>query len=102
MTPYVADGGWVAAKDCDIDITKYQKVKSSVKYMVLDLAAENGPIDYKTLSDITGMPTDYAADRLIRYARAGVLSRSREGDGGLSQFEITAKGRERLRYFDRQ
>lgn len=83
-------------------MSTYEQVKSSVKYLVLDLTAEHGQMDYQTLAAETGMPTEYAADRLVRYAKAGLLARDREGKGGLSTFTLTDHGRTRLRYFERQ
>lgn len=69
--------------------------------MVLDVVADRGSMDYRRLASITGMPEEYAAERLTRYARRGLLTRDRDGDGGLSTFELSPKGRERLRFFRR-
>lgn len=93
---------WVARYDCTIDMSTYLQCRSPVKFLTLDLIDHRGAIDYIQLHQMTGMPTDYAAERLTRYARAGLLKRERDGRNGRSTFRLTARGRQRLGFFRRQ
>lgn len=94
--------GWKLSADCQLPTGEYERVRSPLKYLVLDLADEYAELTYLDLAEETGMPSAYAADKLVRYARKGLLERNREGEGGRSHFRLTPHGRDRLRWFRRQ
>lgn len=94
--------GWRMATDCQINTEEYHGVRSPLKYLVLDLIEARDVLTYSALAEETGMPESYAADKLVKYARQGLLERDREGEGGLSRFRLTPHGRDRLFYFRRQ
>lgn len=93
---------WTFARNCQGDTSEFMGVKSSLKFYVLNMVDSRQDLTYKTLADESGMPTSYAADRLVKYAQKGLLSRDRESPGSLSTFELTKHGRERLAWFRRQ
>lgn len=93
---------WTFLDDCEANTSQYRGVNSPLKYFVLDLVDTEGEITYKTLMEETGMPKSYAADRLVKYARRGLLSRSRDTPAAISTYRLTQHGYERLRWFRRQ
>lgn len=98
----VSDGDsatWAFATDCPGDVSPYLGVRSPVKFYVLDFVQKRGAVTYDELEAETGMPSNYAAGYLARYARRGLLHRERDGPGGRSLFSLTPSGRQRLRYF---
>lgn len=96
------DYNWAFHRDCRGNIGEYLEVKSSLKFYVLDLVDSRGDLTYKTLAGESGMPSAYAADRLVKYAQKGLLKRDRQKPGSLSTFELTDHGRDRLAWFRRQ
>jgi hypothetical protein len=93
---------WSFSIDCEADVRPYLNVNAPVKFYVLDLIDRRQELTYADLAEETGMPSEYAADRLVKYARKGLLKRSREGDGGISTFTMTRRGADRLAHFRRQ
>lgn len=91
--------GWCFLDDAETNTAAYSGVRSPLKFCVLDLVERRGTVTYGELADALGMPPDYAANYLVRYARAGLLRRERTGGSGLSIFQLTAAGQSRLRYF---
>lgn len=92
---------WLFRRDCPEDVTPYQQASSPVKFYILDFVAKRGNTTYDELADHTGMPSNYAAGYLARYARAGLLRRERDGPGGRSLFSLAKLGESRLAYFRR-
>lgn len=92
---------WTFLTDCDTDISKYESVRSPLKFYVLDLVDSLGEVTYTQLAEESGMPRDYAADRLVKYAKKGLLTRERDGPGQESTFRLSSHGADRLLWFHR-
>lgn len=94
-----AGGGWSFTADAPVDVSRYLRANSPLKFYVLELCEERGDLDYHDLADDLGMPPHYAADRLVGYARAGLLDRTRAHGSARSFFRLTPRGRDRLAHF---
>lgn len=93
--------GWRFLDDAPIPTDRYARVRSPLKYCVLEIVDRRAGVTYLELADELDMPTEYAADRLIKYRRAGLLvSETNAGDSGRrSTFQLSDRGRKRLIYF---
>lgn len=93
---------WSFLDDFTGNVSEYNGVRSPLKFCVLDLADRRQGLTYLQLADETGMPETYAADRLTKYARKGLLQREREGEAGISIFTLSRRGHRRLLWFRRR
>lgn len=93
---------WTFLDDAPVDTERYGLVNSPLKFCVLETVEAYGTLDYRELADRLDMPPKYAADRLIKYARAGLLDRERNERGRRSTFSLNDHGRSRLAHFREQ
>lgn len=93
------ESGWTFTRDATVDTDRYDRVNSPVKFYILELCDSLGRVDLHDVAEGCGMPESYAASRLVRYARKGLLYRESGDPPGRSTFHLTVHGQDRLAYF---
>lgn len=90
---------WVFARDAPFDTARFERASSPLKYCVLEYIDGNPGATYVDLAEHLDMPREYAADRLNKYTRRGLLDRDRRSHKERSAYSLSGHGRGRLRWF---